>query len=598
MFWQQLNIEDSVLNELVDKEDTTLDRVLAEDDVIQECKTKNEKLLEFLSRTENMMQLINHIIYEPVNEPNEKIKFYKAYVSSELLSSDASNITDKLSKDDLLLDQLWDFVRTDNELNPLLASFFSKVIQVLLNRCPNSVLEYLKDNSYLIDKLIFHLDISAIMDLLYKLITCFENSITRFKCCHWLRDVRLIQKLIAQLRDDVSKEKITNTCQLLCDTIRACRDPAENFKGAKDALLIELEQEQTIETIVTSITRSKNKCLIDSGIGVLITYLKKPSPLSMVPLIIVAEAEKPTLIILESFNNVMLRQLEGIQNLINIGGKETVSSDKLQVIRLLGLLVQCNIESINKEMMRLKTFDLLWNLFLDHKFNNFLHTQVTNVIEYVLSNKNDDSDIGNLVSYLISEMNFLYKIIDVWDEPTVKNDEDNSGKVKRCGYMGHVYKLAKIVDEVIKSGENKEILVQWISAQENVNFWSEFYDEKLKPEHERSEMQIGNDPRRLNTLSSEDDEEKFNLMGFKDVFQNNPLFSWKREIDNDDDLEFSYEPQLTNKPSVAQAPALQPIVVPTWKEKTMPFDSAFTDSNDLENESNSSSEDDTLDEKS
>ena len=275
MFWQQLNLEDSLLNELVTKEDTTLDRVLEESDIIQECKTKNEKLLEFLSRSEHMHQLVDYIILEPSEDEDEKTRFYRAYVCCELLSSDTCIITDTIANDLTLMSKLWSFVRTREEINPLLASFFSKVIQLLLNRRPNTILEYMEENASLVDDLVFHVDTSAIMDLIYRVVVCYENSITRVKVCNWLRDVKLVEKLISCLKDSSSSEALCNVCQLLSDIIRACRDPQEALKGEKDALLIELEAEETIQKIVSAVTSSKNKHLVNHGVGVLQTYLTK-----------------------------------------------------------------------------------------------------------------------------------------------------------------------------------------------------------------------------------------------------------------------------------------------------------------------------------
>lgn len=220
MFWQQLNIEDSLINQLVIKEDCTLDRILAEDDVIQECKAKNEKLLDFLVRTENLHQLIDYIISEPTSEPNEKLKYYKSFVACELLTSDSNMITDKLANDDIIAAKLWSFIKNKGEINPLLASFFSKVVQLLINRRPNSILEFLKDDISLIDDLIRHVNTSAIMDLIYRIVICFETSITRFKVCHWLRDVRLIEKLVALISSQTPSDKLCNTCQLLSEIIK------------------------------------------------------------------------------------------------------------------------------------------------------------------------------------------------------------------------------------------------------------------------------------------------------------------------------------------------------------------------------------------
>lgn len=52
----------------------------------------------------------------------------------ELLTSDVSQINDKLSSDRELVDQLYSFLQADRPLNPLLASFFSKVMGLLITR--------------------------------------------------------------------------------------------------------------------------------------------------------------------------------------------------------------------------------------------------------------------------------------------------------------------------------------------------------------------------------------------------------------------------------------------------------------------------------
>ena len=278
MFWQSFyNVEDSHIKELVGKEDTTLDRVLDESDVIQECKGRNDKLLEFLCRPENLIQLVSHVTVEPSEETcqDDAKRYHKAFVSSELLTSDNCQLTEALSSSSTLMEQLFRFIRTRDPLNSLLASFFSNVVQGLLKQKPNVILEFFKDNTSLVDDIVYHVDTSAIMDLILKLVVCFETSITRFKVCHWLRDVRLIEKLIDTLKDDAGSETLCNTCQLLCDVMKVCRDPQETFKGAKDALLIELESEETIRRLICTVTSSKNKHLVRNGMNVLQSYLVK-----------------------------------------------------------------------------------------------------------------------------------------------------------------------------------------------------------------------------------------------------------------------------------------------------------------------------------
>lgn len=52
----------------------------------------------------------------------------------ELLTSDVSQINDKLASEKELVDQLYSFLESDTTLNPLLASFFSKVMGLLITR--------------------------------------------------------------------------------------------------------------------------------------------------------------------------------------------------------------------------------------------------------------------------------------------------------------------------------------------------------------------------------------------------------------------------------------------------------------------------------
>lgn len=567
MFWQQLNLEDSLLNELVTKEDTTLDRVLEESDVIQECKTKNEKLLEFLSRIENMHQLIGYIISEPENDSDEKTKFYRSYISCELLSSDTSIITDTLANDSILISQLWSFVRTREEINPLLASFFSKVVQILLNRRPNLVLEYLKDHPTLIDDLIFHIDTSAIMDLIYRIVICFENSITRFKVCHWLRDMRLIEKLVSSLSEEASSDTLCNTCNLLSDVIKVCRDPQESFKGAKDALLLELEDENTIQNIIKTITCSKNKFLINYGVGVLQTYLTKPTPTSMVPNMTV-EIDKPSIVSLESFNKCISENLEELQGLLIQPKGTSFRSDRLQIVKLIVLLVQCYSADINKELVRLRTPEHLWKLFLQHPFNNFLHTQVVSMIQHILNTKITSEEDAILLNFLISDMKILSKIEDAWSEQSIREDHSNPCKkrVRRAGYLGHVYKMSHDIQEIITGKENKKYFLEWLESQDDPQFWQSFFDETLKEQRKKNESDLGPDPRRyLHNIDSDDDSDDKIGIGLKNLV-NNPLFTWK--TDDDDDADFSFEPPGNNFSQVVE---YKPVVVPEWKERNIEF---------------------------
>ena len=98
-----------------------------------------------LTKPENMDQLIGNIIKMPVNDLNEKVKFKYSNISCELLTCDMGPINDMLINNLTILDKLYSFLESSNSieqadaadstvLNPLLASYFAKVVGILISR--------------------------------------------------------------------------------------------------------------------------------------------------------------------------------------------------------------------------------------------------------------------------------------------------------------------------------------------------------------------------------------------------------------------------------------------------------------------------------
>jgi hypothetical protein len=62
MFWRFGYQNISKLDTLLDDENTTLLMILNEEDVLQECKAHHGKLIDFLSRQNNIKQLLEIIV--------------------------------------------------------------------------------------------------------------------------------------------------------------------------------------------------------------------------------------------------------------------------------------------------------------------------------------------------------------------------------------------------------------------------------------------------------------------------------------------------------------------------------------------------------
>lgn len=75
MFWKfDLNTTSHV-DKLLDREDVTLRELMDEDDILQECKAQNQKLLGFLCRQRCMEELVSLITQDPPLDMEEKVRF-------------------------------------------------------------------------------------------------------------------------------------------------------------------------------------------------------------------------------------------------------------------------------------------------------------------------------------------------------------------------------------------------------------------------------------------------------------------------------------------------------------------------------------------
>ncbi|SPO26502.1 related to SAP155 - SIT4-associating protein [Ustilago trichophora] len=122
MFWRFGFSSVSTLETLLDKPNVTLEDVLDEDDILQECKSQNQKLINFLRQPRIVKRLMEHVVGTATvggtggKEWEEKVKFKYPYVASEVLScSEAWPIIDAIFSDpNEYLVPFWNAVLTSN----------------------------------------------------------------------------------------------------------------------------------------------------------------------------------------------------------------------------------------------------------------------------------------------------------------------------------------------------------------------------------------------------------------------------------------------------------------------------------------------------
>ncbi|GAA6087245.1 serine/threonine-protein phosphatase 6 regulatory subunit 2 [Tachysurus ichikawai] len=406
MFWKFDLHTASQVDKLLEKEDVTLTELLDEDDVLQECKAQNQRLLLFLTQDSCLQELIRLIVHEPPSDREEKLRYKYANTACELLTCDVSVINDKVGGDDSLLNGLYSFLEQDPPLNPLLASFFSKTFGSLIIRKAEQTISFLRKKEGFLALVLKHMDASAMMDFLLRLISCVEPVQLRHDVLTWLDEEKLIQKLTELIHPHTDNERQSNVSQALCDIIRIGRDQVGLQELSEpDPLLTTLELQQSVETLLKNMFEGeKSEVCIVYGTQVLLALLETRK--SGVELI---DPASQSLDQLYSVNNSILLGIEPhlkhychlllnppktCSMLTTLGVlEEPFGNARLHACRLMAALLNTRAPRIHQELCRLDMINLLLDLFFKFTWNNFLHVQVEQCVSAILNQTAPDGAV-------------------------------------------------------------------------------------------------------------------------------------------------------------------------------------------------------------
>lgn len=219
MFWRfggYANI--STLDSILDKPDLALEDLLDENDLIQEMKQRNSKLIEYVRDEKILKRLLEYILAPETAKPpdagedsedelrikekslspfrrskehREKSKRQEereewdkadkarqkfAFTATELLSTETWSIIEALMENQHLLRTFWDFLRQEPPLDPTAAGYFTKVNEVLVEKKTEETLRFVKAQPDVVNVMLRHVDSPMIMDLLLKIIAMEKNE--------------------------------------------------------------------------------------------------------------------------------------------------------------------------------------------------------------------------------------------------------------------------------------------------------------------------------------------------------------------------------------------------------------------------------------
>ncbi|KAI9838323.1 MAG: hypothetical protein M1819_005591 [Sarea resinae] len=310
MFWRfggYANI--STLDTILDKPDVTLEELLDESDLIQELKQNNSKLIEYL-RDENILRRLLEYVTAPspydddedrdINsegaeqggdagekrkskesdkneedkEKEDKLRLKYAYVACEVLSSETWSIIEALMENQQHLRDFWAFLKRKPSLDPLQASYFTKINETLLDKKTEEMLEFFKSLDNIVPDMLQHVDCPMVMDLLLKIIS-LEKVEYGQGIVDWLQSKDLIPILLAYLSPDQTPSTQTSAGDFLKAVITISANASQNEQsciGPND-LTRQLVSEPCVRNLISDMLQGGNPLTV--GVGIVIEVIRK-----------------------------------------------------------------------------------------------------------------------------------------------------------------------------------------------------------------------------------------------------------------------------------------------------------------------------------
>uniref|UniRef100_A0A4W6DCV3 Protein phosphatase 6 regulatory subunit 2 n=1 Tax=Lates calcarifer TaxID=8187 RepID=A0A4W6DCV3_LATCA len=517
MFWKFDLHTSSHLEALLDKEDVTLSELMDEEDVLQECKAQNRRLLLFLCQDQCMQELVTMITTEPPAGVEETKRFKYPNIACELLTCDVGVINDKLGNEEPLLETLYAFLEQPSPLNPLLASFFSKTIGNLITRKTEQVLNFLRRKEGFLSLVLKHIDTSAMMDVLLRLISCVEPPPLRLETLTWLNEEKLAQRLIELIHPERDEERQSNASQTLCDIIRLSRDQANQLQeiSQPDPLLTVLESQESVEQLLQNMfSGERTESCIVNGIQVLLTLLEIRRP--VVDGVMDAQGFERSYTVnssillaiephLRHFHQLLLEPPKRNPMLTTLGVlDEPLGNTRLHVARLVASLLYTSSASHAVVAQELSDLLLQPGLGSQDKFKPHQDaSQEQTLTETPTSEPSITPENSQEAYVLFQHCHLVQRILEAWEE----NDKIQSEGGMRRGYMGHLTRIANTVVHNLEKGPVHTQISSLITElpEDYRGRWETFVDQTLSETNRKNTIDLvgtGN-PR----PSSEDDME-------------------------------------------------------------------------------------------
>ncbi|TYJ12779.1 hypothetical protein E1A91_A10G004000v1 [Gossypium mustelinum] len=479
MFWRMTGYSStSPIDAILDKDNFTLEELLDEDEIIQECKSLNGKLINFLREKAQVEQLIQYIVVEPPENADKKQIYKFPSIACEIFTCEVDIILKTLVEDEGLMNLLFSFLNSNHSHGTQLAGYFSRIVICLLLRKTSAFMQYIKGHQEIVEMLIDLIGITSIMEVLIRLIGADEHMYASYmESMQWIEETNALEMIADKFSSSDSAEVHANAAETLCAITRfaphglAAKITSPNF--IRRLFRHALEDSRPKSVLVNSLTVCIS--LLDPKrltLGVYHTYNRQISQGSTI-----SANPKTVEGMLENLGNLLklLDASSSKSTLLTTYGKlqPPLGKHRLKIVEFISVLLMVGSETAEKELIRLSAMQRILNLFFEYPYNNFLHHHVENIILSCLESKNVP-----LIANLLWDCNLLGKILEAEKNcmlgsdpnmPTVSAEGRPSPKI---GNIGHLTRISNKLVQLGNSNRDIQSYLQenseWIDWQKNV----------------------------------------------------------------------------------------------------------------------------------
>jgi serine/threonine-protein phosphatase 6 regulatory subunit 3 len=440
-FWRSIGFHTvSAIDNILDKEHFTLEELLDEEELLQECKSQNKKLLDYLVEPATLAKLFEYITKEAPDDADPKRKFKYPFVASEVLSSDIWTVVEAIYSDEALISLPYSFLDTDN-VSPVVVASLTKVASVLFSRKVTETMKVLRKKEDALGKFVKHIGATSVMELLLKIVTTADNA-DGAQIFPWLSESKLVEKLVAQFDPKNSAEVHENVGTTLVEII--CMPSAtanSSYQYPHNPLMQQLTDEKTLATLFSYVLTDGSKSALMHGLTVVIELLRRcVAPPSDVT--VGQESLPPILrLVLDHLPkfSTLLASSTGEQVPMTFGTlSPPLGFHRLKVLEFFAALFKTSYRAVEQAIMTANVLPACLDLFFAYPWNNFLHSVVEQIVIHILEGQNQE-----LKLYLLQNCKLVQRII----EGDKRNQaEVNRERGLRLGFMGFITSMSLAIE--------------------------------------------------------------------------------------------------------------------------------------------------------